>query len=626
MADKEVSIRFKVNDDGSVVLEGISQNLKKIETNTQGVGNSLKLIKFDSLINLGERAFHAGERIYQLAKTTASALNDIDRLSKVAGMSSEQFQKMQYAAKMTDVEAGDLATGLKKLSQAMDDATRGAGEASGWFNAMGISVKDADGKLKSLNKIMGEIADKFASWEDGPRKIAIAVDLFGRSGQNLIPYLNQGAEGIKKYYQEFEKLGFVLDESIIKKGSQLEDQFKRIDTFLDTMWKRVVVKGAEILSILAEIAAKGPHIFILEKLGEHLKEKSEIYDIPGIVPTPKKTGQPPAKESPEDRKRRFGIGGGMPSWMDVIEKAEFEERLRAIKYATEGAVDVQMQFNKALPEAANNTSSWLDALENLPAGFAQIGDVTAKISDLEAKTKAMKSAAIEISWEDVASGLEKISSPGERAANTMAIIGERAAQAAIQSMKWNDQLAENLSNAWGINLTNIIRGTESMSEKIKSLFKGIGDAFLSTISKMVSNWLIFGNLTGKSKAKGGGWGGLVGVIASLFHKGGIVGSEGQAGMVSAGTFLGAPRFHGGFTPNEYPAILQKGEGVFTPDQMRALSPAKKADSSGNTFVYISAIDAKSFDDMVSRNPDSIIKVIEKDARGAGSMRKIIRST
>jgi len=616
MADKEISLRFKVNDDGSVVLDKISQNLKKIETNTQGVGNSLKLIKFDSLINLGERAFHAGERIYQLAKTTASALNDIDRLSKVAGMSSEQFQKMQYAAKMTDVEAGELAIGLKKLSQAMDDATRGTGEASGWFSTMGISVKDVDGKLKPLNKIMGEIADKFASWEDGPRKIAIAVDIFGRSGANLIPYLNQGAAGLKKFYEEAEKLGVVLDESIIKKGSELEDTFKRVEARTDALLKKWYMKAYI-------------NIFDMEAQAERVRKEFGEFVLPrelGPPETrfqlPKKTGQPPAKESPEDRKRRLGIGGGMPSWIDVIEKAEFEERLRAVKYATEGAVDVQMQFNKALAEAANNTSSWLDALENLPAGFAQIGDVTAKISDLESKTKAMKSAAIEISWEDVASGLEKISSDGERAANAMAIIGERAAQAAIQSMKWIDQLAENLSNAWSINLTNIIRGTESMSEKIKSLFKGIGDAFLSTISKMVSNWLIFGNLTGKSKAKGGGWGGLVGVIASLFHKGGIVGSEGQAGMVSAGTFLGAPRFHGGFTPNEYPAILQKGEGVFTPGQMRALG-GNQGQSNVNIMIY--AMDSRSMEDYIRRNPKPFLSLIFDNARSGGPIKDTIRS-
>jgi hypothetical protein len=55
-----------------------------------------------------------------------------------------------------------------------------------------------------------------------------------------------------------------------------------------------------------------------------------------------------------------------------------------------------------------------------------------------------------------------------------------------------------------------------------------------------------------------------------FHGGGIVGAEGAGGFASALAFAGAPRFHGGMSPDEYPAILKRGEGVFTPGQMRAL--------------------------------------------------------
>jgi hypothetical protein len=64
-----------------------------------------------------------------------------------------------------------------------------------------------------------------------------------------------------------------------------------------------------------------------------------------------------------------------------------------------------------------------------------------------------------------------------------------------------------------------------------------------------------------------------GLLSSVlpFHSGGIVGSEGGTGRsMSALAFAGAPRFHSGMGPDEYPAILQKGEGVFTPGQMRAM--------------------------------------------------------
>lgn len=67
--------------------------------------------------------------------------------------------------------------------------------------------------------------------------------------------------------------------------------------------------------------------------------------------------------------------------------------------------------------------------------------------------------------------------------------------------------------------------------------------------------------------------GLGSVVGSLFHTGGIVGAAAAARAVPASVFAGAPRFHSGLMPGEFPAILKKGEGVFTKEQMASLAPA-----------------------------------------------------
>jgi hypothetical protein len=65
--------------------------------------------------------------------------------------------------------------------------------------------------------------------------------------------------------------------------------------------------------------------------------------------------------------------------------------------------------------------------------------------------------------------------------------------------------------------------------------------------------------------------------SGLYHGGGIAGEARHARLLPAALFAGAPRLHrGGLVWGEVPAVLRRGEGVFTPEQMRALAPAGEA--------------------------------------------------
>ena len=142
-------------------------------------------------------------------------------------------------------------------------------------------------------------------------------------------------------------------------------------------------------------------------------------------------------------------------------------------------------------------------------------------------------------------------------------------------------------------------------------------------------------------SSGGGIGGIlktvVGGIGSIFggggellvgglHSGGIVGQETSfARPMPAYAFAGAPKFHSGLMPDEYPAILQKGEGVFTKGQMKAMGKEEEKPTSNNFFIQ--AVDAKSFEDLCRRNPNAIVNPLMnslKDNKTRTSMRGMLK--
>ena len=164
-------------DKFSADMEKAKKSIESVEKSIDSVSKSAKVIKLDSLINLGERALRATERMYDFAKSVSSAANDIERRADVLGMTTDSFQKMQYAARMSDVSVEAFSVGLKTLSRVMSEANNTSGNSARIFEAIGISTKDAEGKMKPLDQIMGELASKFSQWESGPQKIAIALAL-----------------------------------------------------------------------------------------------------------------------------------------------------------------------------------------------------------------------------------------------------------------------------------------------------------------------------------------------------------------------------------------------------------------------------------------------------------------
>lgn len=157
---------------------------------------------------------------------TASALNDT---SAALGVTTEALQELGYAAEQNGSSMEGMADGLRKLSIHMQAAAEGGGEAAEVFRKLGVSVTEG-GKLRAVDDVLGDIAEKFkpSNMPDGARKVAFAVDLFGRSGASLIPTLKEGRDGLAKWRKEARELGIVLDAEVIAAGDELGDSWTKL--------------------------------------------------------------------------------------------------------------------------------------------------------------------------------------------------------------------------------------------------------------------------------------------------------------------------------------------------------------------------------------------------------------
>lgn len=166
-----------------------------------------------------------------LVKQQIDAADATAKMAQKVGESTQAMSEWVHVAQMSGVEANAFAVSMSRLSDVVSDVARGAGaEAALAFNALGISVKDADGKLKNSSQIMTEVADKFAQYEDGANKTALAVQIFGQRGAELIPLLNSGADGIASMREEARLLGATIDAETGQAAERFGDNIARLNT------------------------------------------------------------------------------------------------------------------------------------------------------------------------------------------------------------------------------------------------------------------------------------------------------------------------------------------------------------------------------------------------------------
>jgi len=146
-----------------------------------------------ALVHFTKQAIDAAEAMGELAQKTGIAVQKLSGLSAVAEADSVSVHQMQVA--------------IKGLSE--------------WMVKTGQSSRD-------VNDVLLEQAELFASMPDGAQKISMAMDRFGRSGQDLIPFLNKGRDAIREQMREAADFGVVIGPKFAHMADTFNDNLHRI--------------------------------------------------------------------------------------------------------------------------------------------------------------------------------------------------------------------------------------------------------------------------------------------------------------------------------------------------------------------------------------------------------------
>ncbi|MCK4820134.1 hypothetical protein KA005_30495, partial [bacterium] len=163
---------------------------------------------------------------------------ELDKTNKITGIGADKISQIAYAAEQEHASIEDLQTGWRRLSKAMSDADEGLAESVRSFDSIGVSIYDATGQLKSLDVMTLDVADALKEMTNDTQKAALAQEIFGRSGMNLIPFFELGSDGIHDLMEESKALGNVWTDEMARGAKLFDDKLTALGySFKAVKWQ-----------------------------------------------------------------------------------------------------------------------------------------------------------------------------------------------------------------------------------------------------------------------------------------------------------------------------------------------------------------------------------------------------
>lgn len=176
-----------------------------------------------AIIALGSAATAAGAAIVRMSVDAAYNADDLNTLSKTTGIATDTLQKFQYASDIIDVSMDTLTGSLSKLTKQMSSARDGTGSAADAFAALGVSVTDANGNLRDNEDVFAETIRALGQIENETERDALAMEIFGKSAQDLNPLILGGVDALEELGAEAEEAGLILSQDMLDSLNTLSD-------------------------------------------------------------------------------------------------------------------------------------------------------------------------------------------------------------------------------------------------------------------------------------------------------------------------------------------------------------------------------------------------------------------
>lgn len=216
----------------------LQKTLKKSETTLKAWGKSVSSAG-KSLLALGGASLAPLAGSLKVFADMGSEMND---MSARTGVSVEALSTLGFAAKQTGADAATLEGGMRKMSKTLSAADDESKKSLTSLAKLGLELGDLQGK--SPDEQFRLIGERLAQISDPTKKAAAAMEIFGKSGTQLLPMFAEGAAGLAEMEARARELGLEMSSKDAAAADTFGDK-------LDELWGVIKMGAFQVGAALA---------------------------------------------------------------------------------------------------------------------------------------------------------------------------------------------------------------------------------------------------------------------------------------------------------------------------------------------------------------------------------------
>lgn len=202
------------------------------------------------------------------------------RQADALGVSSDQFEGLGLAYKKAGLSADAVGPSFIRLGKNITDAAQGgSAKATAAFANIGVSANELAGL--PLDQSFLKIADAISQLGSPAQQADAAIAVFGKSGGELLPVLQQGSAGLQEFIDKQKALGTVVDEKDMAAVQQAAKAIPKITAAMDGLWNRIVVAVAPVIEVVGNGLTKALEAVqpVLRWIGEASKAFFAVWGV-----------------------------------------------------------------------------------------------------------------------------------------------------------------------------------------------------------------------------------------------------------------------------------------------------------------------------------------------------------